>query len=229
MSDAVPETPGLEGGQGKLYAVMLKLAGRLCLVIGGGAVAARKVDGLLECGASVTVVSPEVTPALEALAASARIAWDRRTVTGKDIAHAFLIFAATDNPEVNRKVAEVVREAGGLANIADDPEACSFQVPAVFRRGDLSVAISTSGHSPGLARRLRQRLEQTLGPEYEAFLAALGALRERAQRTVPSAEARQQIYRQALDSDLFEHAARGDAAAVEARIAALLADGGAAA
>jgi len=228
MSDATPELPGEERGEAALYPVMLRLAGRRCVVVGGGAVAERKVAGLLECGASVTLVSPEATPILEGLAGAARITWERRTVSGKDVARAFLVFAATDNLEVNRRVAQAVSEAGGLANVADDPAGGSFHVPAVLRRGGLSIAISTSGNSPALARRLRQRLEQTLGPEYEAFLAALGQLRERAQKSIPSAEARRRIYLQALDSDLFEHAARGDPAAVEARIAALLADGAAA-
>jgi precorrin-2 dehydrogenase/sirohydrochlorin ferrochelatase len=123
---------------------------------------------------------------------------------------------------VNREVADGVREVGGLVNVADDPAGSSFHVPAALRRGDLTVAIATGGKSPALARRLRQRLEQTIGPEYQAFLAALRELRDRAQQTIADPAVRHAVYRQAIDSDLFERAARGDTAAVEERIAALL-------
>ena len=104
------------------------------------------------------------------------------------------------------------------SGVTDDPTACSFLVPSVVRRGDLIVAISTGGGSPALAKKLRQRLEQTIGPEYEAFVAALRLLRERVRRAVPATQDRQAIYRQAVESDLFELAARGDADAVSARI-----------
>ena len=198
--------------------MMVDLKGKRCLVVGGGAVAERKVALLVECGAGVEVVSPKATARLLALASSGRIRLRRRLVRASDIPGAFLAVVATDDPQVNREVAERVRSAGGLVNVADDPTACSFLVPSVVRRGDLIVAISTGGGSPALAKKLRQRLEQTIGPEYEAFVAALRLLRERVRRAVPATQDRQAIYRQAVESDLFELAARGDADAVSARI-----------
>ncbi|MFB3817759.1 MAG: bifunctional precorrin-2 dehydrogenase/sirohydrochlorin ferrochelatase [Candidatus Methylomirabilales bacterium] len=210
-------------GEPRLYPMMVRLAGRRCLVVGGGAVAERKIEALLQCGARVEVISPAATAGIQALAEAGRVTWRRRPVEPGDLPGAFLAFAATDDPAVNREVARRAAEAGGQVNVADDPEASTFHVPATLRRGDLCVAVATGGGSPALARRLRRRLEATLGPEYEAFLAALRVLRERARRRIPSAEVRQAVYRRALDSDLYDCAARGDAAAVEACIAALLA------
>jgi precorrin-2 dehydrogenase/sirohydrochlorin ferrochelatase len=206
----------------KLYPMMVDLTGRRCLVVGGGAVAERKVALLLQCGAGVEVVSPKVTARLGALAASGRLLLRRRAFRPADLAGAFLVVAATDDPEVNRAVAARRRRTGGLVNVADDPAACSFLVPSVIRRGDLTIAISTGGGSPALAKKLRRRLEQAVGPEYEAFLTALRRLRRRAKAAVADPAARQAIFRRAVASDLFEAAARGDAAAVAARIEALL-------
>ena len=204
------------------YPMMVDLTGRRCLVVGGGRVAERKVALLLDCGAAVEVVSPATTPKLAALASAGAIRLVRRAARSDDLAGAFLVFVATDDPEVNRAVAAEARETGGLVNVADAPEACSFLVPSAVRRGDLTIAISTGGGSPALAKRLRQRLEETIGPEYEAFLAALRELRARAREAVRDPSERQAIYRRALDSDLFDHAARGDRAAVKECIAALL-------
>lgn len=206
----------------KFYPMMVDLTGKRCLVVGGGAVAERKVVSLVECGAKVGVVSPKATARLTALASSGRIRLRRRPVRAADLTGAFLVVVATDDPRVNREVAERVRKAGGLVNVADDPAACSFLVPSVIRRGDLTVAISTGGGSPALARKLRQRLEQTVGPEYEAFVAALRLLRERARRAIADPEDRRAIYRRAVESDLFEAAARGDSARVAARIKELV-------
>lgn len=206
----------------KLYPMMMDLAGKRCLVVGGGSVAERKVMLLLDCDATVEVVSPTATPRLAALAAAGRIRLRRRPVRPADLRGAFLVVAATDDPEVNREVAAGVRRAGGLVNVVDDPEACSFLVPSVIRRGDLTIAISTGGGSPALAKKLRQRLEQTIGPEYVAFLDVLRALRERARRAIPDPAERQALYRRAVESDLFEQVARGDRAAVAARIEDLL-------
>lgn len=202
----------------KLYPMMADLTGKRCLVVGGGAVAERKVALLVKCGARVDVVSPKVTARLRALGSSRRIRLRRRPVQAADLAGAFLVVVATDDPRVNREVAERVHSTGGLVNVADDPAACSFLVPSVIRRGDLTVAISTGGSSPALAKKLRQRLEQTVGPEYEAFVAALRQLRERARRAIAHPRDRQAMYRRAVESDLFEAAARGDRAAVRARI-----------
>jgi precorrin-2 dehydrogenase/sirohydrochlorin ferrochelatase len=206
----------------KLYPMMVDLAGRRCLVVGGGAVAERKATLLAECGAAVEVVSPAATPRLAALAASGAVRLRRRPVRASDLKGAFLVFVTTDDREVNRKVAERVGGAGGLVNVADDPGACSFLVPSVLRRGDLTIAISTGGGSPALAKKLRLRLEETIGPEYEAFLASLRLLRERARQAIADPEARQAVFRRAVESDLFERAARRDAAAVAACIEALL-------
>lgn len=206
----------------KFYPMMVDLTRKRCLVVGGGTVAERKVALLVECGAGVEVVSPRVTARLLALASSGRMRLRRRSVRPSDLPGAFLVVVATDDPQVNREVAERVKRAGGLVNVADDPTACSFLVPSVLRRGDLTVAISTGGGSPALAKKLRQRLEQTIGPEYEAFVAALRLLRERVRHAIIDPEDRQAIYRRAVQSDLFEAAARGDSAAVAARIEALV-------
>ncbi|MFI5341999.1 MAG: bifunctional precorrin-2 dehydrogenase/sirohydrochlorin ferrochelatase [Candidatus Methylomirabilales bacterium] len=202
----------------KFYPMMVDLTGKRCLVVGGGAVAERKVALLVECSAGVEVVSPKATARLLALASSGRIRLRRRPVRASDLPGAFLVVVATDDAQVNREVAGRVKSAGGLVNVVDDPAACSFLVPSVVRRGDLTVAISTAGGSPALAKKLRQRLEQTIGPEYEAFVAALRLLRERTRQAIADPQDRQAIYRRAVESDLFEAAARGDSAAVAARI-----------
>jgi precorrin-2 dehydrogenase/sirohydrochlorin ferrochelatase len=204
------------------YPMMVDLTGRRCLVVGGGCVAERKIVRLLDCGADVEVVSPTVTRKIANLAARKAVHLARRPVRPSDVAGAFLVFAATDDVEVNRNLAEAVQSARGLVNVADAPDACNFLVPSMVRRGDLSIAISTGGGSPALAKRLRQRLEATIGPEYEAYLAALRGLRAQARRAVADPAARQTLLRQAVDSELFEHAARGDRAAVRGCIAKLL-------
>jgi precorrin-2 dehydrogenase/sirohydrochlorin ferrochelatase len=223
---AAPETGLSFGGTSLImptyYPMMVDLAGRRCLVVGGGRVAERKIARLLACGAEVVVVSPATTPKIAELAAGDAIRLRRRTVRTADLSGAFLVFAATDDPEVNRTVADEVRRAGGLVNVADPPDAGTFLVPSVVRRGDLTIAISTGGGSPALAKRLRQRLEATVGPEYEAFLAALAELRALARQAIHDPAERQALYRRAVDSELFDHAARGDRVAVAACIAALL-------
>jgi precorrin-2 dehydrogenase/sirohydrochlorin ferrochelatase len=204
------------------YPMMVDLTGRRCLVVGGGRVAERKVALLIECGASVEVVSPATTPKLAALASTGAIRLAQRAVRSTDLPGAFLVFVATDDPEINRAVAAKAHEAGGLVNVADAPESCGFLVPSVVRRGDLTISISTGGGSPALAKRIRQKLDEAIGPEYEAFLKALRELRTQAQKAIPDPAERQAIFRRAMDSELFDHAARGDRAAVKACIADLL-------
>lgn len=206
----------------RYYPMMLDLAGRRCLVIGGGRVATRKVAVLLDCGATVEVVSPVATRKIVDLASRGAIRFTRRALRSRDLDRACLVFAATNDAEVNRGVAEAVRKAGGMVNVADAPEACNFLVPSVVRRGDLTIAISTGGASPALAKRLRERLEATICPEYDGYLAALRELRVRAQKTIADPAERQALYRRAVDSELFTCAARGDKAAVSSCIRQLL-------
>jgi len=146
-------------------------------VVGGGKVAARKVKMLLACGAKVRVVSPEAVEEIAALAAAGEIDWVRRGFTAGDTAGAFLVVSATDNREVNGRVAQECAAGNILLNVVDQPEFCNFFVPAVIRRGELTVAVSTGGKSPLLARRLREKLEKIFPPAYGEFLEYLGWLR----------------------------------------------------
>jgi len=148
------------------YPVFLELAGRRCLVVGGGLVAERRVHGLLAANAAVTVVSPALTPALGALASGGQIRHDRRSFAPDDLDGVDLAFAATDRGEVNAALSLAARARGVWVNAADDPAHCTFILPAVVRRGELSVAVSTGGTSPALARAIWEELERYLTAEY---------------------------------------------------------------
>jgi len=160
------------------YFISLELSGKLCLVVGGGQVAERKVYSLLECDASVRVVSPDLTPNLKAMVEASRILYRQGQYRTADLRDAFLVISATDDEEVNRKVAEDCSTRNLIVNIADDPEKCNFFVPAVVRRGSFAIAISTGGNSPLLARKIREELEITYGPQYGEFLDLIADLRQ---------------------------------------------------
>lgn len=143
------------------YPVCLNVKERRCAVIGGGAVAERKVQGLLECGALITLISPQLTAVLGDLASRGLITWEDREYKAGDLEGSFLAIAATDNPEVNKGVAWEAERLGVLLNVVDATELCTFITPAVVRRGEVSFAISTGGLSPALARRLREETEES--------------------------------------------------------------------
>jgi uroporphyrin-III C-methyltransferase/precorrin-2 dehydrogenase/sirohydrochlorin ferrochelatase len=149
-----------------LYPVTLSLRGRRCLVVGGGAVALRKVLGLLEEGAQVTVVTPEAVADLEEQARSGRVILEKRAYRPGDATGYALVLAATDQRDVNRRIFDDAEAAGIWVNVADDPELCSFHLPARVRRGPLEIAIASGGSAPFATRRLRQVLERRLGPEW---------------------------------------------------------------
>jgi precorrin-2 dehydrogenase / sirohydrochlorin ferrochelatase len=156
------------------YPLLLELEGRRCVVVGGGPVGERKVDGLLAVGAAVTVVSPALTPALSALAAAGRITVVPREYRDGDLEGAALVFTALDDPRTTAVVAEEARRRGVWLNAADDPRYCSFILPAVVRRGPLTIAVASGGATPALTRALREHLDEALGPEWGA-LAELAA------------------------------------------------------
>ena len=161
------------------YLVNLKVEGRPVLVVGAGAVALRKVEGLLEAGARVTVVAPRICGGVERLAREGRIELRRRPYEKDDCAGAFLVMAATDDETVNAQVAGDAGELGILVNVADRPALCTVTLPAVVRRGSLTLAVATEGKCPAFARALREELERRYGEEYGAALDLMGELRAR--------------------------------------------------
>ena len=193
------------------YPVFLDLHGKRCVVVGGGQVAVRKVEGLLAVGAEVTVIAPEHG------ALPAGVGVLRRAYQPGDLAGARLVIAATNDAAVNAAVASEAEARGILVNVVDDPAQCSFILPAVVRRGALCLAISTGGASPAFARRLRAALEEQFGPEYAALLDILQSLREqwapRADAANLSSADRRRAWERVLDLPLLDWLRAGDAAA----------------
>jgi precorrin-2 dehydrogenase / sirohydrochlorin ferrochelatase len=185
----------------RYYPICVDMTGRACLVVGGGGVAERKVTGLLEAGARVTVVSPTLSAGLMTLATDGRIGWRPRLYSPADTAGFFLLMVATDDGEVNATVATDARAAGVLINAADDPTHCDFILPAVLRRGALTVAVSTGGASPALARAVRDELETHFDREDYATLLEVAA-EARARLRERSAPQPWERWRQALDGEV---------------------------
>ncbi|MFC4600421.1 precorrin-2 dehydrogenase/sirohydrochlorin ferrochelatase family protein [Cohnella hongkongensis] len=159
------------------YPLLLRLDGRKCVVFGGGAVAQRKTGGLLEANADVHVVSPQITPALLEWSRLGRLRWSEREAEEKDMEGATLVFAATDRPEVNARLAEAAAERGIPANVADDGENGDFIVPAVLRRGGLVLTASASGAGPALPVRIVGELAERYGPIYNENVEVLRTIR----------------------------------------------------
>ena len=159
------------------YPVVLDLDDRPVLVVGGGAVAERKVEGLLAAGAAVTVVSPRVTVSLAMLADEGRISVRFRSYRPADLRGRALVFAATDDRAVNAMVAADARRRRIWVNAADDPEHCDFLLPSVLRRGSLLVSVTTGGRSPALARVVREELERVFGSDYALLTELAGEVR----------------------------------------------------
>ena len=163
----------------RLYPIFLKLAGRSCVVVGGGAVAFQKVEQLLVAEATVAVVSPEVSEPMRALIDAGRVMWVRREYREGDLAGATLAFSAVDDRAVSARVLEEARARGILLNAADFDPHCDFHVPATATSGDVKVAVSTGGKSPALASEIKQRIVEWLDERWARFAAALGELRPR--------------------------------------------------
>lgn len=161
-----------------LFPAFLKLAGRSCLVVGAGRVAEDKIESLLLAGANVRVVAPKATARIRAFARAKEIELDSRSFTPSDLKGAFLVVAATSSPALHAKIFTEARRRGILCNVVDDPEHCDFYYGAVVRRGALQIAISTEGHSPALAQRLKKEISRKYGQEYGSWLEAIGNRRK---------------------------------------------------
>ena len=199
----------------KYYPICLRVADRPCLVIGGGPIAEQKARSLLDAAARVTVVSPDLTAGLAEWVRTGRIVHIPRGYRPGDLVGATLVYAATDDEDLHAQVARDAHEAGVPVNVVDRPRLCDFIVPSILVRGDLLVAVSTSGASPALAKRIRRDLEAFFGPEYAVALTLLRRLRvQLGKRGVPSAE-RQRIFTTLAASPLVEHLQHGRRHAVD--------------
>lgn len=188
------------------YPVQLRLEGRRCLVVGGGAVAARKVDGLRRAGAAITVVAPDAVPAI---ADAADLSWHQRAYVRGEAASYALVITATDSAEVNAQVFRDAEAAGIFVNSADDPQHCSFTLPAVARRGPVQVSVATDGRSPAIAGWLRRSIEADLDQHLEALLELASDTRAELRARTGTAEV------EGWDAGLAEaqqHLGAGDAA-----------------
>ena len=184
----------------RTFPANLSLAGRACLVVGGGKVALRKVTSLVECRAHVTVVSPEFCPELTALDGVRLV---QRAFEDNDAAGAMLAFAATSDPDVNRQVARAARRHGALVNVVDTPAECDFIVPSVLARGDLTISVCSGGAAPALSRRVRQDLETIVPADYADYVTLLAELRADVMSRVADAACRREIFRRLADASTW--------------------------
>jgi precorrin-2 dehydrogenase/sirohydrochlorin ferrochelatase len=203
-----------------MYPVTLELVDKECLVVGGGGVAERKVLSLLECGAIITVVSPALTTMLRKLADTSLIKYKEGCYSKDDLLNKLLVICATNNQVVNQQVAQDCKGIGIWVNVVDQPELCTFHVPAVMRRGMMSISVSTSGASPLLAAKIRKQLEQDFGQEYEILLQIMVEVRKEVNQKNIDPIKRYQIYSKILNSNIMQLIKQGKTEKVKELIAA---------
>ena len=187
-----------------LLPIFVKLRHRLVVVVGGGAVAEGKIEGLFAAEARVCVVAPRVTPVIAQWIEQGKLEWRAKAFAAVDLEGAYLVIAATSAAGVNEAVFVEADARGILCNAVDDIENCHFYYGSVVQRGDLQIAISTNGKSPALAQRLRLQLEKQFGPEYELWLEWLGAARELLRAGEGSADSKKVLLHQLASQPMFE-------------------------
>jgi len=188
----------------RVFPLFLKLENRPCLVVGAGNIAESKIAGLLEADASLRVVAPEATPQVQSWAQTGKLDWRQRPFQPADLQGMFLVVAATSSTPVHEQIFAEAQRLGVLCNVVDVPHLCDFYYPAVVRRGSLQIAISTAGESPALAQRLRKELEVQFGPEYEAWVAALGEVRAEIATKNMSPEDRKELLHNLASEEFFQ-------------------------
>ena len=177
------------------YIACLKLKGRSCLVVGGGEIGLEKVEGLLACGGEVTVISPDVLPAVAALADEGSLVWEQREYAGPaDLEARFMVIASTDSTEMNIQIYEDAEARAMLVNVVDVPPLCNFILPAIVRTGPIAIAISTAGASPALAKRMKAEISGQFGEEYARLAVMLNEVRGWAKGTLPTYQDRKAFF-----------------------------------
>lgn len=203
---------------------LVNLTDSLSVVVGGGAVAERKTQTLLDAAARVRVIAPHLTPVLAQSNRNGAIEWKAREYRNGDLADAFLVIAATDDAQVNERVWREAITRGCLINTVDDPARCNFISPAIMRRGDLTIAISTGSDVPALAGHLRAQLEQQFGNEWRAYVEWLARIRPQVAARFPELTARRQAWARVLESDLREFITAHCDEEIQARILQIIDD-----
>jgi siroheme synthase-like protein len=184
------------------YIACLKLTGRRCLVVGGGAIGLEKVEGLLACDADVTLIAPRAIDELTEYAREGSIRWEEREYAGpSDLEGTFMAIAATDNTDVNIAVFSDAERRAMLVNVVDVPPLCNFILPAVVRTGPLAIAISTAGASPALAKRIKREIEAQFGEPYARLAALLNETRGWAKATLPTYQQRKEFFEGIVNGD----------------------------
>jgi siroheme synthase-like protein len=199
--------------QTPFYIACLRLSGRRCVVIGGGAVGLEKVEGLLACGADVTLIAPEAHPELMQLVLEGSIRWQQREYDSDDLDGALIAIAATDDTDLNIRVFEDAEARSMLVNVVDVPPLCNFILPAIVRTGPLAIAISTAGASPALAKRMKREVSSLFGSEYAELAVLLNEARGWAKATLPTYQDRKVFFESIVNGepDPIELLRAGDA------------------
>lgn len=201
-----------------LYPIYLKMRDAKAVVVGGGSIGESRVESLLECGARVTVVSPTLTPKLASRAEAGTIDHVAGEFLPAHLEGAVMALAATEKADINSLVSQVAKERGILINVADAPGLCDFFLPAVVRRGELNIAISTGGQCPALAKKLRLDLEELFGPEYQELLQLLGSWRAKIRGKYDDPKERREALERVINSEILELIRRGETDLAEERI-----------
>ncbi len=204
------------------YIACLNLKGRRALVVGGGHLGLEKAEGLLVCGADVHVVSPEVLPEVEQLASDGELTWSKRDYETSDLDGCLMAIACTDDTDTNIRIYEEAEAKAMLVNIVDVPPLCNFILPAIIRTGAISVAISTRGASPALAKRMKREIAELFGDEYARLAELLNEVRGWAKGTLPTYNDRKDFFEEIVngDPDPVQLLRAGDEDGVRALIAA---------
>ena len=184
-----------------LYIACLMLDGRPCLVVGGGEIGLEKVEGLLACGADVTLVAPNATDELRSLASEGSIRWEQRAYVPSDLEGQLVVIAATNDTDVNIAVHDDAQRRQMLCNVVDVPPLCNFILPAIVRTGPLAIAISTSGASPALAKRMKREIAESFGEPYARLAVMLNDARGWAKATLPTYHDRKDFFESIVNGD----------------------------
>jgi len=207
----------------RYYPICLDIREKPCLVVGGGAVAERKIMTLLDYEAKVSVISPKATHRIAHLGNEGRLTYMAREFEPGDTQGFFLVIAATDHDQINRAISQEARQGNILVNVVDSPDESTFILPALIRRGDLTISISTGGNSPALARKIREDMEAQYGHEYEILVDILGNLRKNILQQEPDILKRKKIFQQLAQwSELLKIIRESGREAAEERIRELL-------